>query len=794
MALFLPLLAQLTIAVSAPDTVAVLEPIIVSVEMAASGARPPRLTAPDLRAFSVGQTSASTYMDRSSAGPRVHVDIRYVLEASRPGDYVIPPFEARLGTETARSRPLRIVVKGTTTVTVPAIVTTAPFDATAPVSVATALAPDTVYIGEQFTYQVAVFVDEAVRNRLRRTPGFAPPELRGMLAYELAPVRGIIPSRKVGDRRFEPHLYQRAIFPLVAGTHVIPSAELQYSLPLSYSFFSREESRVLRTDSLVVVARDVPAEGRPPDYAGAVGELALSAAVEKGSARVGDPAVLTLTVTGTGNIKMLPRPSISVPWGALVPAQERVSIDFASQAVRGSKEFDWVITPHVAGEQELPALRYPYFNPKTERYEIALSLPETLTVSPGVLIGAEEAAADTTPVLPLRATYRGTPAPPLQSRRGYWLLLVTVPIPALLTTLARRPRRRKVVSAATILRALKARKKTPLSAGEVRRAYVNALAQRLQLTPGALSTRAEFARALRRAGVSSQATELAVVLLGELDGAAYGTRPAAMSALLRRAQESYAAVDVEARIGGGSIGGAAPIVMTLLAAVSLTGALLAAPQDEERTLFSSATKHYASRHFLDAERTYGEITRLAPGAPDAWANFGTAAWAASDTAAAVVGWQRALRLEPLAADVRDRLALVESPRLGSFAWVPPVPVSALVISVAALWVCAWLLALARAAGAPLGRAGAWAMGAGALLVAAAAVLLDERLASRDIGVVRESTMLHSLPALGSEAVLAVHPGDMARGISRRGEWALVQLPSGREGWIESPMLISIARD
>ena len=226
MALLLPLLAQLTIAVSAPDTVAVLEPIVLTVEMAAVGTRPPRLTAPDFGSITVGQTSASTQVESGSGISRVRVDIRYILEASRPGEYVIPPFEARLGGEVARSRTLRIVVRGATTVTIPPIVTHAPFDVTTPVSVAATLSPDTVYVGEQFTYQVAVFVDEAVRNRLRRTPGFAPPELRGMLAYDLSPVRGILPTRKIGDRRFEPHLYQRAIFPLVAGTHVIPSAEL----------------------------------------------------------------------------------------------------------------------------------------------------------------------------------------------------------------------------------------------------------------------------------------------------------------------------------------------------------------------------------------------------------------------------------------------------------------------------------------------------------------------------------------------------------------------------------------
>ena len=795
MAVLLPLLAQLTIAVSAPDTVAVQEPIVVTVEMTAPGTRAPRLTVPDFGSIGVGQTSASTSVESDNLGSRVRVDVRYILEASRPGEYVIAPFEARLGGEVARSRGLRIVVRGLTPVTIPPIVTKSTFDATTPVSVVTTLAPDTVYVGEQFTYQVAVFVDEAIRNRLRRTPGFAAPELRGMLPYDLAPVRGILPTRKVRDRRYEPHLYQRAIFPLVAGTHVIPSAELQYSLPLSYSFFSREETRILRTDSLVVVALEPPAEGRPADWTGAVGELSLSAAIKGGRVRVGDPAVLTLTVSGTGNVKMLPRPSIAIPWGALVPAQERVNVDMSGGTIRGSKEFDWVITPQVAGPQEIPPLRYPYFNPATEQYDIALSPPETLTVSVGALVADETAVADTAPVLPLRTTYRGTQDPPLQSRRGYWLLLVTAPVPALLTALVRRPRRKRVPSAVTILRNLKSRRRSPLSAGDIRRAYVNALAQRLHLSAGALATRAEFGRALRLAGVSTPTAELAVILLGELDGAAYGTRPAALSALLRRAQASYAAIDAEARGSLAAPAGPAPtVVMSLLALVIGAAGLAAAPQEDANELFQLGARQYESRGFTDAQATFARITSVAPGAPDAWANFGTAAWAARDTAGAVVGWQRALRLEPLAADVRGHLRNVQAPRIGTFAWVPPMPVSAVLIAMAVLWVGAWLIALLRSAGARIGRGLATGMVAGALLLAAGAIVLDERLAARDLAVVRGATMLRALPALGSDGVLTLHPGEIARRISRRGEWALVQLQNGREGWVEMPMLISLARN
>ena len=120
--------------------------------------------------------------------------------------------------------------------------------------------------------------------------------------------------------------------------------------------------------------------------------------------------------------------------------------------------------------------------------------------------------------------------------------------------------------------------------------------------------------------------------------------------------------------------------------------------------------------------------------------------------------------------------------------------SAVLIAMAVLWVGAWIIALFRSAGARIGRGLATGMVAGALLLAAGAIVLDERLAARDLAVVRAATTLRALPALGSDAVLTLHPGEIARRVTRRGEWALVQLQSGREGWVEMPMLVSLARN
>ena len=58
-----------------------------------------------------------------------------------------------------------------------------------------------------------------------------------------------------------------------------------------------------------------------------------------------------LRVEGTANVKLLPRPPLSLAWGTAVSGDERVSVDSTSLLVRGAKEFDWIVTPRETGDQ-----------------------------------------------------------------------------------------------------------------------------------------------------------------------------------------------------------------------------------------------------------------------------------------------------------------------------------------------------------------------------------------------------------------------------------------------------------
>src|SRR3990170_3466364 len=226
----------------------------------------------------------------------------------------------------------------------PDVVTRSRLDRSRGVDFHARIAPETVFVGQQATYQLGVFLDQDTRQRLRRNPEFLPPESRAMLAYDL-PERGGALQVTLDGRPYEVHIFRRALFPLTRGRYDIPQARLTYALPQSPSFFSREESYTLRSEAVALVAVDPPAAGRPADWAGAIGVWRATARADATRARAGDPLVLTLRLEGQGNATLLPRPALAVPWASVVAADERARLDSSLTMLRGAKEFDWLLAP-----------------------------------------------------------------------------------------------------------------------------------------------------------------------------------------------------------------------------------------------------------------------------------------------------------------------------------------------------------------------------------------------------------------------------------------------------------------
>ena len=637
------------------------------------------------------------------------------------------------------------------------------------------LSPDTVYVGQQATYLLTVSLPADVRQRLRRNPVFIPPEARAMLAYEL-PMAKLDPTREGA----EVHVFRRALFPLTPGRYPIAPSQLTYSVPQSPSFFSREEERTLRSDGVVLVAIDPPLAGRPSSWIGAVGRWRATARTDVREGRVGDPFVLTLRVEGLGNATLLPRPSVALDWADVVAEDERVVLDTTPTALGGSKEFSWLVTPQRSGALTVPPLTYSFFDPSAREYRVARTSAIGVRVSTGDLVQVQRAprAPATDSVLSLRPQLEG--ARPVAMQRGTlwaWLALLA-PLPWLVVSRRRqrvrveRPRtaRERLADAAT-------------GPGMLRTLFDAAVQERTGVRLDLVTDAGALAAALRREGVTTETAKDAEHLRDALDAAAYA-RGARAGDLRERVRVMVDRIGAEARRRAS---------LLLLSGLLLATATAWAQDSREAFVaFTKGQTAYAGRDFARARDAFLVASRESPRDPAVWANLGTAAWQATDTAGAVLGWQRALRLDPLVSDLRSRLSRVRAPQDHGAAnvWpVPPLPVAALAL---VLWCAAWLVLALAAREGPIG--GRWLLLTPSLLLIALAALAESRLRADDLLVIASAAPLRALPALGADAGSVPLVGEVVTILERRGVWVRISLDAGREGWYPAERTYPLARD
>ncbi|MBA4071902.1 MAG: hypothetical protein C0497_08725 [Gemmatimonas sp.] len=663
------------------------------------------------------------------------------------------------------------------------------------------LVPDTVYVGQQATYQIGVFLNQEVRQRLRRNPEFVPPETRALLVYDLPDAKTPLIGN-IDGRPYEVHVFQRAFFALSPGRYPVPPSKLTYALPQSASFFSREESHSMRSEAVTLVVLPVPTAGRPEDWAGAVGEWRARLRVDSSSGRVGNPLVVTMRIEGRGNVTLLPRPRLSVGWGSVVAADERVEFDSTPSTLRGAKEFDWLLTPRQVGRRRVPPQRFVYFNPVARRFELASTTSVEVTVAAGDTVAVDAMAdamalADEASATPVDLTVRASvgPAVGYSWLRAPWLvaLLLAAPLPAAVGAFRRRRRRpRPAPSHARRLR--DAVSAPPLDAAALRRLAHEALRDRLGLDAGLALANETLVADLRHEGVTEETARKAASLLQRLDAAVFsGARPldlptaADLSALVT-------AVDGEARRGGIVRARRHAVRIVVLALACSATPLLARQGGDAARSWAAAQTAFAGRDFERAERHFLDVARLRSDHPNVWANVGTAAWMAADTARAVQGWQRALRRAPLDRQLRDRLSLARAVQNRGIARVPPVPVQLPPVLLLVAWLTGWAMLARRAwTGRPIARRGAW-LTVGCALVLLAAAALDDLQRAADIAVVLRPEPLRALPVLGAEPGAAPLTGEVARILQRQGAWAHVRLDGQRQGWIAAELLLPLGDD
>ncbi len=235
-----------------------------------------------------------------------------------------------------------------------------------------------VYVGEQIVANFYLYT----RGQIRDIDTLKYPDLKGFwkedlematrLNFEQVVVNGVAFQRAL--------LVSYALFPIKPGKALIDSYKAKCTVLTPSNFgFGRPYQFTKASKPIEIEVLDVPAEGRPSQFTGAVGRFRLIAQFEPLTGTTNQPVTLRVRIEGQGNAKLIELPKLELP-----PTFELHDQKSQAKYLKdGSsfKEFEVLIIPREPGVFEIPAVSIATFDTEAKKFANVSSQPLRLNVT-----------------------------------------------------------------------------------------------------------------------------------------------------------------------------------------------------------------------------------------------------------------------------------------------------------------------------------------------------------------------------------------------------------------------------
>jgi hypothetical protein len=130
-----------------------------------------------------------------------------------------------------------------------------------------------------------------------------------------------------------------------------------------------------KSKPLSIEVLPLPEAGKPPGFAGAVGDYSYKVELSKDKVKANEAVNLIITLSGKGNLKLVEAPKVAFPedFETYDPkVKENISV---GAGVGGSKTFDYLLIPRHEGDYKINNLDFTFFNPAKNEY-VTIPSPE----------------------------------------------------------------------------------------------------------------------------------------------------------------------------------------------------------------------------------------------------------------------------------------------------------------------------------------------------------------------------------------------------------------------------------
>lgn len=134
--------------------------------------------------------------------------------------------------------------------------------------------------------------------------------------------------------------------------------------------------------SLTIQVDPLPA--KPANFSGGVGQLNISAQIDKTDVKAGDPISLRVVVGGNGNLKLIKQPTVDFPkdfdkYDAKVTDKTKLT----SNGVEGNMIYDFLAVPRNPGKFTIPPVELVYYDTSANAYRTVKSQAFDINVEKG---------------------------------------------------------------------------------------------------------------------------------------------------------------------------------------------------------------------------------------------------------------------------------------------------------------------------------------------------------------------------------------------------------------------------
>ena len=384
---------------SAPSTVIVDKPfqLVYTVNSTGNDLRVPDFSNFEVLAGPFESRSQSYQIVNGKTSSSVSVSFTYTLQATKTGTYSVPPGSIMVENQKYSSNGLSIkVLPADDTSSAASNSQSAQSSKASAASISndkifirTNVSKSNLYEQEPLvvTYKLYTLADVVGMNNVKL------PDFNGFMKVELDQNQ----NKQLSYENFNGKnygtivLYQALLYPQHTGAITIDKANFEAVIRLQNKtqvrsifddFFDSytNVNKNIVAPSVKVMVSALPG-AKPLNYTGTVGSFSLTSNITTKEVKANDAVTLKVIISGNGNMKMIKNPVIAFPDGfELYDPKVNNNFRTTTSGVSGTKTIEYLFIPRHAGEFEIPAAEFTYFDLQLKAYKTLKTMPYRLKV------------------------------------------------------------------------------------------------------------------------------------------------------------------------------------------------------------------------------------------------------------------------------------------------------------------------------------------------------------------------------------------------------------------------------